>query len=117
MKFEKEDQSYLTLWKVNSQGIRPREIWPVIDHWFLYVGIRNLARYMAISESAKIILYSLHDRLSKSGFFIFNEWNSQQGLGETLVVKKFLEDYSCSYEMLHVLHTARPSLVLRKNRC
>lgn len=50
MKFEKEDQRYLTLRKAISQEKGPQEIWSVIDHWPLYVGIRNLAHFMAISD-------------------------------------------------------------------
>jgi Macrocin-O-methyltransferase (TylF) len=50
MKFKKIDERYLTERRRISEKYGPREIWSVIDHWPLYCGIGNLARYMAIAE-------------------------------------------------------------------
>ncbi len=72
MKFEEEDQRYLALHKMISQKKGPQEIWSVIDYWSIYVEIRKIARFMAISglfESTKIILSSLHDFVSKCALF------------------------------------------------
>lgn len=235
MKFNKEDQRYLAERKQLSQQSGPREIWSVVDHWPLYVGVRNLARYIAISdllrstmqvpghiaefgswrganlmfmtkllkisdplsnkvvhcfdsfeglstftaedgaaetmhgaykgtleeltdymrlygleddivihkgliqdtlpaalqedaglsfsfvycdtdlfEPTKLILESLHDRLSKGGLFVIDEWNFEQWPGETVAVRDFLKEYDSCYEVLHVPHTSQPSLALRK---
>lgn len=53
MKFNKVDEMYLSRRKVFSADSGLRELWSVIDHWPLYVGISNLARFMAIGELLK----------------------------------------------------------------
>ena len=235
MKFRKEDERYLSQRKQISQASGPRELWSIADHWPLYVGIRNLARYIAISdllrstlgvpghiaefgswrganlmfmtkllkihdplsnkvvhcfdsfeglstftpedgsaevmhgaykgtleelqeymelydleddivihkgliqdtlpaalqadsglsfsfvycdtdlfEPTKLILELLHERLSKGGIFVMDEWNFEQWPGETIAVRNFLQEYDRCYETVHVSRTTQPSLVLRK---
>jgi SAM-dependent methyltransferase len=50
MKFATEDKNYLEKRKKYSEECGEREMWSLIDHWPLYVGISNLARYMAIAD-------------------------------------------------------------------
>ena len=50
MKFQTIDRRYLSERKTISENFGPRELWSVIDHWPLYCGIANLARFMAISD-------------------------------------------------------------------
>jgi hypothetical protein len=50
MKFATLDERYLTQRRRVSEQIGERELWSVIDHWPLYVGIGNLGRFMAISD-------------------------------------------------------------------
>lgn len=50
MKFKSIDERYLTERATFEKGSRPLELWSVVDHWPLYVGIGNLARFMAISD-------------------------------------------------------------------
>lgn len=50
MKFEKQDEHYKNMRKNFSLEMGRREIWSTIDHWPLYVGMSNLARYMAIAD-------------------------------------------------------------------
>ena len=50
MKFASEDAAYLSKRRVLSQELGPRELWSVIDHWPLYCGVANLARFMAIAD-------------------------------------------------------------------
>ena len=50
MKFAAEDATYLTERKALSQELGPRELWSVIDHWPLYCGVANLARFIAIAD-------------------------------------------------------------------
>lgn len=50
MKFETEDKKYLADRKAFSEKYGSRELWSVIDHWPLYVGVGNLARFMAIRD-------------------------------------------------------------------
>ena len=235
MKFQKEDERYLMQRKEISQTAGSRELWSVIDHWPLYVGIKNLSRYLAILdllrstlevpghiaefgswrganlmfmtkllkiydplsskvvhcfdsfeglstfvpedgaasamhgaykgtleelrglirlyeldddvvihtgliqdtlpaalqgdpglsfsfvycdtdlfEPTKLILESLHERLTKGGLFVLDEWNFQRWPGETLAVNSFMRDFDRCYEMMHVSRTSQPSLVLRK---
>jgi SAM-dependent methyltransferase len=68
-----------------------------------------------LHATTKLILESLHSRLSKNGLFVFDEWNYSNWPGETVAVRKFLEEYGDHYEMLHVENTRQPSLVLQKN--
>jgi len=50
MKFASEDRRYIDQRKEYSTNAGKREIWTTVDHWPLYVGISNLARYMAIGD-------------------------------------------------------------------
>lgn len=50
MKFKAIDERYLTQRRALSAKYGPRDVWSVVDHWPLYVGMSNLARYMAISD-------------------------------------------------------------------
>jgi len=65
-------------------------------------------------EPTQIILDELHDRLSKGGLFIFDEWNYDIYQGETKAVNEFLKEHSSDYEIQHVKHTRQPSIVLKK---
>lgn len=49
-KFEKTDAKYLEDRCKLSEKYGPRELWSVIDHWPLYCGIGNLARFVSIYE-------------------------------------------------------------------
>ncbi|MGB0683997.1 MAG: TylF/MycF/NovP-related O-methyltransferase [Magnetovibrionaceae bacterium] len=53
MKFEATDKKYLAERKELSAKYGERELWSVIDHWPLYVGIANLGRFMAIADLFK----------------------------------------------------------------
>lgn len=50
MKFESEDKRYLEKREAFSDKSGQHELWSVIDHWPLYAGISNIARFMAISD-------------------------------------------------------------------
>ena len=50
MKFATEDKKYLAARKRLSDTYGTRELWSVADHWPLYCGTANLARFMAISD-------------------------------------------------------------------
>lgn len=65
-------------------------------------------------EPTKLILSSLHDRLSKGGLFVLDEWNSDTYPGETVAVREFLSSHGDSYDMQHVKNARQPTLVLRK---
>lgn len=235
MKIRNEDEIYLSQRKEISHELGSCELWSVIDHWPLYVGVKNLARFMAISdllrstfkvpghiaefgswrganllfmakllkiydplsnksihcfdsfeglstfcdkdgsadamqgaykgtleelqvflrlyklednievhkgliqdtlpdvlqkfpglsfsfvycdtdlfEPTKLVLELLHERLSKGGLFVIDEWNFEQWPGEAVAVRNFMNDYDRCYEMLHVSHASQPSLVLKK---
>lgn len=42
MKFSNLDERYLSKRRVFSEETGARELWSVIDHWPLYVGLSNL---------------------------------------------------------------------------
>jgi hypothetical protein len=65
-------------------------------------------------EPTKLILFSLHHRLSKGGMFVLDEWNYNNWPGETVAVREFLKEYSDEYEMKHVRNSRQPSLILRR---
>lgn len=50
MKFKADDARYIENRKVYSKESGSREIWSVVDHWPLYAGVANIARFMAISD-------------------------------------------------------------------
>ena len=56
MKFRNIDKRYLEERKKLSAKWGKREIWSVIDHWPLYCGIANLARFMAIAGIFKEVV-------------------------------------------------------------
>lgn len=47
------DTRYLEARKQFSDKIGPQELWSAIDHWPLYVGMQNLARFISIYETAR----------------------------------------------------------------
>jgi len=235
MKFAAIDDRYLTKRRSFSQESGPRELWSVIDHWPLFVGLGNLQRCMAISDMlrntllvpghiaefgswrgsnllfmaklliiydphgckqvhcfesfagletfstqdgsasvgeggnyrgnydellsmidlndlnddivihrgdimqtlpaalenqglsfsfiycdtdlyapSRLILNSLHSRLSKGGLIVMDEWNYDKWPGEAVSVREFMDIHGGAYEMLHVLNSRQPSLVLKK---
>ena len=237
MKFKNLDERYLAQRRSFSEQCGPRELWSVIDHWPLYVGIGNLSRFMAIGDilretldvpghvaefgswrganlmfmakllriydphgnkqvhcfesfagletfstqdgaageseagtyrgsyeelmgmislsdlvddivihkgdimhtlpkaldndglsfsfvycdtdlyaPSRLILDSIHPRLSKGGVFVMDEWNYDKWPGEAVAVREFLENHVDSYEMFHVRNARQPSLVLKKVR-
>jgi SAM-dependent methyltransferase len=65
-------------------------------------------------SSTKVILNSLHDRLSKGGLFVLDEWNHEHFHGEGVAVTEFLKEYGKKYKMHHVQNTRQPNLVLEK---
>jgi hypothetical protein len=237
IKFSTLDERYLTQRRNFSETSGPRELWSVIDHWPLYVGISNLSRFMAISDMlrdtlevpghiaefgswrganlmfmakllriydphgckivhcfesfagletfteqdgdaefseggtyrgnyeelramidlselgddivihrgdimqtlpdalkneglsfsfiycdtdlyapSRLILDSLHPRLSKGGMLVMDEWNYDKWPGEAIAVREFMEAHGQDYEMLHVRNARQPSLALKKLR-
>ena len=50
MKFKSTDERYLERRREFSKQAGARELWSVVDHWPLYCGIKNLARFMAIAD-------------------------------------------------------------------
>jgi len=65
-------------------------------------------------SSTKVILENLHDRLSKGGLFVLDEWNHEHFHGEGLAVREFLKEYGQKYKMHHVRNTRQPNMVLEK---
>jgi len=65
-------------------------------------------------SSTKAILESLHDRLSKGGLFVLDEWNDATFHGEGVAVNEFLKKYGDKYKMQHVRNVRQPNLVLKK---
>ena len=53
MKFATKDAAYKKRRTELSEKYGPRELWSVMDHWPLYCGVRNMARYLAIYEIFK----------------------------------------------------------------
>lgn len=50
MKFATGDTAYLAKRRSISEQSGPREMWSLIDHWPLYCGVANLARFVAVTE-------------------------------------------------------------------
>lgn len=44
------DKEYLVRRRAFAEETGPRELWPVVDHWPLYCGVRTLARVLAVTE-------------------------------------------------------------------
>lgn len=62
----------------------------------------------------RLILDSLHPRLSKGGVFVMDEWNYEKWPGEATAVREFMEIHGKDYDMFHVNNTRQPSLILKK---
>jgi hypothetical protein len=65
-------------------------------------------------EPTKLILNSLHERLTVGGMFVCDEWNHAQYPGETLAVREFLAVQGGAYRMEHPAGTRHPTLILSK---
>ena len=65
-------------------------------------------------KPTKVILNLVHDRLSKGGLLVFDEWNNTDFPGEGQAVNEFLKKYGHKYQMRHVPYSRKPSLVLKK---
>lgn len=63
---------------------------------------------------SRLILDSLHPRLSKGGLIVMDEWNYDKWPGEAIAVREFMESHGGAYEMRHVRNARQPSLVLKK---
>jgi len=55
-KFKKADQLYFKRRKQFSKKYGARDLWSVMDHWPLYCGVFNLARYLSIADIFKSTL-------------------------------------------------------------
>ena len=56
MKFAKSDERYLSARKELSEKLGPQELWAVADHWPLFCGVGNLARFVAILDLLRTTL-------------------------------------------------------------
>jgi hypothetical protein len=65
---------------------------------------------------SRLILDSLHPRLSKGGLIVMDEWNFEKWPGEAVAVREFMAAHGDGYEMLHVRNARQPSLALKKVR-
>ncbi len=65
-------------------------------------------------EPTRDILTMLHERLSKGGIFVFDEWNIEKWPGETVAAREFIATHSDHYVQEHVRGTRQPNFVLRK---
>ncbi len=52
-KFSTLDREYLSERKLLSGKHGPRELWSIIDHWPLYCGVANLARFLAVADQLR----------------------------------------------------------------
>ena len=50
MKFSTSDRAYLEKRKQFAEKSSHRELWSIVDHWPLYVGVANLSRWVAIQD-------------------------------------------------------------------
>jgi hypothetical protein len=57
MKFEKQDAKYKAERAAFSANLGNKELWSAIDHWPLYCGVGNLARFLAISDIFRSTLH------------------------------------------------------------
>lgn len=62
----------------------------------------------------KLVLDSIHPRLSKGGLIILDEWNHEKWPGESIAVREFLAARPEAYRMRHVRAAAQPTLALEK---
>ncbi len=65
-------------------------------------------------EPTKLIMESLHDRLSVGGMFVCDEWNYEPYPGETQAIQEFMERHGDCYRMRHPRNTRNPTLILQK---
>lgn len=65
-------------------------------------------------EPTKLIMDSLHDRLSVGGMFVCDEWNYEPYPGETQAIQEFMEKHGDCYRMRHPRNTRNPTLILEK---
>ncbi len=65
-------------------------------------------------ETTSLILNLTHERLSKGGFIVLDEWNFEEWPGESVAVREFLEKHYDRYEMIHNRNSEQPSLILKK---
>lgn len=65
-------------------------------------------------EPTKLILESMHPRLSKGGMFVLDEWNHEVWKGETAATREFLDRYGDHYEMIAPRNTRHPTMMLKK---
>lgn len=80
---------------------------PDLTFSFLYCDVD-------LYRPTRLILESLHDRLSPNGLFVLDEFGFEMFPGETVATKQFLHGFGRSYEVQHLRHTRQPSLALRK---
>ncbi len=64
-----------------SERMGPQELWHVIDHWPLYVGVGNLGRYLAIYEIVKAQMVVAGD------FAEFGSWRGANLMFTTKVLQ------------------------------
>lgn len=56
MKFGKTDKVYMSERGKISEKYGPQELWSIVDHWPVYCGIANLARFIAILDIIRSVL-------------------------------------------------------------
>lgn len=66
--------------------------------------------------STSTILRSVDPRLAKGGIIACDEWNDAAFPGEGTAVNEFLQQRGDDYEICHLLHSRKPSLVMKKIR-
>jgi hypothetical protein len=63
---------------------------------------------------ARAVLQGCHDRITKGGVIIFDEWNYPDWPGEGTAVREFMAEHGDHYAMESVPRARQPSLILRK---
>ncbi len=56
MKFATKDAAYLERRQALSKELGPQELWSMIDHWPLYAGIANVARFLTNADLVRSTL-------------------------------------------------------------
>ena len=67
-------------------------------------------------EPTEMILNRMHNRLSKRGLFVFDEWSDSRWPGEGAAANAFMRAHSDDYEMIHIKSARQPTMALRKVR-
>jgi hypothetical protein len=62
----------------------------------------------------KLVLDSVHPRLSKGGLIVMDEWNHEKWPGESIAIREFLATCPNAYRMRHVRAAPQPTLVLER---